>query len=193
MYEFDNGSIGNDNWSGKLSDYSLQTTSVTVSGDFEIGDHAITTSDDFHSFECERCEESFEVPEIFLKSTGFRTIVYEMYILGHFKNNTCTAKRTRDLLDKLEKRDSGGSPLPSNGNSPKPGDVYWMDTIDKPVYYSGNNGGSNMWHTPDGRSYTTDQFIDSLPPKAQDEFVALVEQTHSTATPESPVLKGLQM
>ena len=56
------------------------------------------------SIKCSHCEVEEEIPELIQRSTGFRTVVYKLYVLGKFKNTTCRPKRmdhdvtnTRDI------------------------------------------------------------------------------------------------
>lgn len=116
----------------------LKTQPVTPT--IELNHHEIEWEDDFMSFECRRCETSFEVPEIFQASSGFRVAVYQMYIFGHFRKNKCPeedkseAERLQDLLDKHSGEDDtplGGpinpNPSPYTPPNTNPQDLYWMN------------------------------------------------------------------
>ena len=50
--------------------------------------HRINLSGD-DGISCEECEMEEEVPEILQMSSGFREVVYKLYILGKFKNTRC--------------------------------------------------------------------------------------------------------
>lgn len=108
----------------------------------ELNHHEIEWSDDFMSFECRRCETSFEVPKIFQASTDFRTVLYQMFIFGHFYNNKCpeSEKSKGEQLDELLDQTDGDRPLvpdppvinpryrPSPNPPANPNDVYWVGT-----------------------------------------------------------------
>ena len=49
-----------------------------------------------NSIKCSHCEMEEEIPELIQRSTGFRTVVYKLYVLGKFKNTRCTGKYETD-------------------------------------------------------------------------------------------------
>lgn len=50
--------------------------------------HRINLADS-DGIECEECEMREEVPDLLQQSSGFREVVYKLYILGKFKNTRC--------------------------------------------------------------------------------------------------------
>jgi len=46
--------------------------------------------------ECEECEMREEIPDILQMSSGFREVVYKLYILGKFKNTRCEPEYETD-------------------------------------------------------------------------------------------------
>jgi len=49
-----------------------------------------------NSIKCSHCGMEEEIPELVQRSTGFRTVVYKLYILGKFKNARCEGKYETD-------------------------------------------------------------------------------------------------
>lgn len=131
---------GTDDWTSLDSSTMSDTVEIRTKTVIELNHHEIEHSDDFMSFECERCGTLFEVPEIFQASNPFYVAIYQMYIFGHYRHNRCPEEdktqeeRLRELLDEQDD-DNTFDPRPQPQPQPKPytppntnpKDLYWMD------------------------------------------------------------------
>lgn len=117
-----------------INDYSDQVSEMTLDiggyeyadefdespkdDDIELGGHFITYSDDFMSFECRKCETSFEVPDIFQVSTAFNAVVYQLYALSHFRQEVCPKKDMSALGELYPQR--------QDDSTQDGGQVHWV-------------------------------------------------------------------
>lgn len=92
-------SSGNKNF--KKMTTTLDRTSDVVGAEsaeerLSLGGHRIIYSDGFMRFECQHCEETIEVPEIFQASSSFNAVIYQLYILANFRKSRCPGKSPED-------------------------------------------------------------------------------------------------
>ena len=90
----------------------------------QLWGHTIIFRDE--SVECKRCNEEFEVPEIFRASRALHETAYRMYICGKFKHMDCGI----DYEDMIEDGDTITTDRISDLYSPHPDlpqdvNVYW--------------------------------------------------------------------
>jgi len=76
------------------SDLDLDSGRTQMPGLRLWGHRIILDGDDGVS--CEECDMSEEVPDLLQMSSGFREVVYKLYILGKFKNTRCEPEYETD-------------------------------------------------------------------------------------------------
>lgn len=71
---------------GKVSDLKV-TGEATIPG-VRLWGHRINLAAD-DGIKCEECEMQEELPELMQMTNGFREVIYKMYVLGKFRQETC--------------------------------------------------------------------------------------------------------
>lgn len=140
-----------------------------------LGDHTIIPSDDFTSFECLDCETELEVPEIFQASGGFNAIAYQLYIFGHFLNETCPGynEEMQRLVEAQKKYGTTGSYTPIDSTTTttvKKGDTYRTSDGEVLQYY-GVVGGHPVWLDERGNIISAKEAASNMSPAYTDEFL----------------------
>lgn len=158
--------------SGSKDFYEPQPDNAIV-----LGDHMIEPSDDFTSFECMTCGTELEVPEIFQASGGFNAIVYQLYIFGHFLNETCPGRNEEmEMLRKAQKK-YGTTPQPyssidSTTTTISRGEKIYRTRDGEDIVFSDEQNGDPLWHIAGYPStvMTTDELLLNLPDKDREGF-----------------------
>ena len=92
----------------------------------QLWGHTIIFTDE--SVECKRCNEEFEVPEVFRASRALHEAVYRMYIFGKMKHMDCGIDyegmfEDGDTITTDQVRDLYGP----NSDVPNKRHIYWAD------------------------------------------------------------------
>ena len=114
--------------------------------------HNITLENDT-SIKCKMCEKEEEVPEILSMSSGFREVVYKMYILGKFRGEKC-APESEDLEDMLGKRGTKDWPDRTT-HRVHPNKIHWSKTKTTNGHNS-DSGDTVDTYIPQGERVTLD-------------------------------------
>lgn len=85
---------------------------------------------------CKACEKEEEIPELLSMSSGFREVVYKMYVLGKFREESCSPDPD-EIDEMLNKRDTTNWPDRAT-HRVHPNKIYWSKTKTT----NGHNAGS---------------------------------------------------
>lgn len=118
---------------GSNSDFpgvTVQTTGGSVSdptqqmvSDINLWGHSIVLDGD-SGIECQACDMEEEIPELLSMSSGFREVVYKMYILGKFRKQSCNPD-PEDIEDMMDDLNKNVDPITRKNHRVPPSNIHW--------------------------------------------------------------------
>lgn len=91
----------------------------------QLWGHSIVISGE-RGIKCELCDQEEELPELLEMSSGFREVVYKMYVLGKFKKSSCSPdpENIEEIIEDLDKNTDKFT-KPNTRHRVDPNKLHW--------------------------------------------------------------------
>lgn len=108
-----------------LSGPGVQTEIQSSVPGIQLWGHSIVLDGD-SGIQCQLCEQEEELPDLLEMSSGFREVIYKMYILGKFKTTPCSPdpEDIEDIIEDLDKNTDTFT-KPNTRHRVDPNKLHW--------------------------------------------------------------------